>query len=197
MQNQTEKIEESCPRTEIAAYIDGELSPSAEMDLEKHFAVCKNCETEFNEQKKLLCALDFAFDEKTDFELPENFTKSVVIKAESNVSGLRRREERFRALYFCAILFLLVILGLGNETETVFSTFKILFEQILAVGSFAVHLIINIAVALSAILRIIGGQFIYTPVFAFLAFGVFLIFSGYIFSRLLSISDRSKNLETR
>ena len=128
MQNQTEKIEESCPRTEIAAYIDGELSPSAEMDLEKHFAVCKNCDAEFNEQKKLLRALDFAFDEKTDFELPENFTRSVVVKAESNVSGLRRREERFRALYLCAILFLLVIVGLGNETEAVFSTFKILIR---------------------------------------------------------------------
>ena len=123
--------------------------------------------------------------------------KSIIIKAESNVSGLRRREERFRALYLCAILFLLVIVGLGNETETVFSTFTLLFEQILAVGGFVVHLIVNIAVALTAILRIIGGQFIYTPAFAVLAFGVFLIFSGYVFSRLLSISARSKNLETR
>ena len=75
MQNQIEKFEESCPRTEIAAYIDGELSPSAEMELEKHFAVCKNCAAEFNEQKKLLCALDFAFEEKSNFELPENFTQ--------------------------------------------------------------------------------------------------------------------------
>lgn len=196
MQNQTEKIKESCPRTEIAAYIDGELSPVAEMALEKHFAVCKNCEAEFNVQKKLLRALDFAFDEKSKIELPENFTKTVVIKAESNVSGLRRREERFRALYLCTILFLLVIIGLGNETETVFSTFTILFEQLLAVGSFAAHLIFDIAIALSAILRIIGGQLIYTPVFAVLTVAVFLIFSAYIFSRLLSMSDRSKNLET-
>lgn len=192
-----QKIEETCPRTEIAEYIDGELSPSAEMDLEKHFAVCKNCADEFNEQKKLLCALDFAFDGKADIELPVNFTKSVVVRAESNVSGLRRREERFRALYLCAALFLLIIVGLGNETEAVFSTFKIFAEQILAVSGFAVHLIFNFAIALTAILRIIGGQFIYTPFFAVLAFGSFLIFSGYILSRIISSFDRSKNLETR
>ena len=106
---QTEKNKNPCPRTEIAAYIDGELSPREEMDLELHFAVCGECAAEFNEQKKLLCALDFALDEKAEFELPEDFTKSVVVKAESNVSGLRRREERFRALYLCAILFLLII----------------------------------------------------------------------------------------
>ncbi len=197
MKEQLEKIEKSCPHTQIAAYIDGELSPSAEINLERHFAVCKNCADEFNGQKKLLRALDFAFDEKSDFELPENFTKSVVVRAESNVSGLRRREERFRALYLCAALFLLIIAGLGNETEAVFSTFRIFIVQIYAVGSFAGHLVFDFAVALTAILRIIGGQFIYSPVFAFLAVGAFLIFSGYAFSRLIALFVRPKNLETR
>lgn len=197
MQYQTENEKNPCPRTDIAAYLDGELLPREEMDLELHFMACKCCAAEFNEQKKLLRALDFALDEKPDFALPENFTKSVVIKAESNVSGLRRREERFRALFLCTALFLLIILGLGSETEAVFSTFAVFIEQIFAVGGFVAHLIFDVAFALTAILRLVGGNFIHNPLFAILAFGIFFISSGYIFSRLLTLFDRSKNLETR
>lgn len=197
MQKQTEQERNLCPRTEIAAYLDGELSSREEMELEFHFTVCEMCAAEFNEQRKLLCALNFALDEKPDFSLPENFTRSVVIKAESSVSGLRRREERFRALFLCASLFLLIILGLGSETEAVFSTFSAFFEQIFAVGGFVAHLIFDFAYALTAILRLVGGQFIHSPFFAVLAFGVFFILSGYIFSRILTLFDRSKNLETR
>lgn len=194
---QTEKQENPCPRTEIAEYLDGELSPREEMDLELHFAVCKTCAADYNVQKKLLCALDLALDEKREFELPEDFTKTVIVNAESNVSGLRRREERFRALFLCAGLFLLITIGLGSETEAVFSTFKIFIEQILAVGSFTAHLIFDFAVALTAIIRIIGGQFMYNPLFAFLALSALFISFGYIFSRVLTLFNRSKNLETR
>lgn len=195
MQKQTEKLNNSCPSAEIAAYIDGELSSSAEMELEKHFTVCGECHKEFNEQKKLLYALDFAFDEKSEIVLPENFTKTIVIQAESNVSGLRRRGERFRALYLCAILFLLIIVGLGSETEAVFSASTIFVEQVITVAGYTVHLVFNIAVALTTILRIISGQIIFSPVFGILAFAVFLMLLVYLSSRLLALFDRSKNLE--
>lgn len=195
MQTQTEKFNNSCPQTEIAAYIDGELSASAEMELESHFAVCGDCLKEFNEQKKLLCALDFAFDEKSEIVLPENFTKTIVIQAESNVSGLRLREERYRALYLCAILFLLTIVGLGSETEAVFSASAVFVEQVITVAGYTVHLIFSIAVALTTILRIISGQIIFSPAFAVLAFAVFLMLLVYFSSRILALFDRSKNLE--
>lgn len=197
MKEQIENLENLCPRTDIAAYLDGELSAPEEMDLELHFTTCKRCATEFSEQKKLLCALDFAFDEKSNIELPENFTKTVIVNAESNVSGLRRPEERFRALFLCAALFLFIILGLGSETEAVFSTFAVFAEQIFAVGSFAAHLVFDIAFAFAAIVRLIGGQFIYHPIFAILSGAVFLLFSGYILSRVFSPFVRTKNLETR
>lgn len=195
MQKRTEQFNNSCPSAEIAAYIDGELSPAAEMELEKHFTVCGDCLKEFNEQKKLLFALDFALEEKTEIVLPKNFAKTIVINAESRVSGLRRREERFRALYLCAILFLLIIVGLGRETEAVFSAAAVFAEQIFAVANYTIHLIFNIAVALTTILRIISGQIIFSPVFAILAFAVFLISLIYLSSRILALFDRSKNLE--
>ena len=195
MQTQTEKFNDSCPQNEIAAYIDGELSASAEMNLEKHFTVCADCLKEFNEQKKLLNALDFALDEKAEIVLPKNFTKHIIVHAESNVSGLRQREERYRALYLCAILFLLIIAGLGSETEAVFSASTLFVEQIFAVAGYTVHLIFDIAVALTTILRMISGQIIFSPIFAILAFAVFLISLIYLSTRLLALFDRSKNLE--
>lgn len=195
MTEQNVKFENSCPRGEIAAYIDGELSASAEMNLEKHFTVCADCLAEFNEQKKLLNALDFALDEKNEIVLPENFAKTVVVRAESNVSGLRRPEERFRALFLCAFLFLLIILGLGSEAEAVFSAATLFVEQIFAVAGYTIHLIFDIAVALTTILRMISGQIIFSPIFAILAFAVFLISLIYLSTRLLALFDRSKNLE--
>ena len=53
-----------CPRPEITAYLDGDLSPREEFDLDLHFAGCAACTDELNQQKKLLCALDFALEEQ-------------------------------------------------------------------------------------------------------------------------------------
>lgn len=192
MNLQTEKQEEACPRMEIAAYIDGELSPREELELERHFAVCASCKAEFNEQKKLLCALDLAFVGEKEFELPENFTKTIVINAESNVKGLRCPKERSRALFLCAGLFLLIILGLGSETETVFSTFAVFFEQVRAVGGFVGYLIYEAAIALTTILRLIGKQFIFNSTFALVGWGAFLMTFLYMLSRLMLRFSRSK-----
>lgn len=185
MNLQTEKREISCPRTDIAAYIDGELSPREELELEKHFAVCPPCKAEFNEQKKLLCALDMAFVGEKEFELPENFTKTIVINAESGVKGLRCPKERSRALILCAGLFLLIILGLGSETEKVFSTFAVFLEQVWAVGGFVWHLTYDIAIAVTTILRLIVGQFIFGSAFSFAAWGMFFIACLFMLSRLM------------
>jgi anti-sigma factor RsiW len=81
-------IENECPRAELAAYIDGELLPREEIELERHLAGCGVCKFELNEQKRLLFALDFALEDEKDFELPANFAKVVVGKR-------RKQSERF------------------------------------------------------------------------------------------------------
>ena len=94
------KIEErECPRADIAAYIDGELTPREELALELHLAACPDCTGELNLQKQMLRALDCGLKDRTEIELPKNFAKTVATRAESNVSGLRSKEERFRALF--------------------------------------------------------------------------------------------------
>lgn len=153
-------------RSSIAAYIDGELSPREELELEAHAAVCRSCRIELNEQKKLLCALDFALENEREIELPANFTKIVVANAESRVSGLRRPQERFNALFVCAALFLLGILILGSEIETVFGAFAKFAEQMLAVGGFVAHLVYSVALGVAVVLRSLSYQFAFDPIVA-------------------------------
>ncbi len=171
MNLQTDTIEKICSRrNEIAAYIDGELELGEEFALEIHFAKCSACAAELNEQKKLLCALDSVLDGEREIELPVNFTKIVVAYAESKVNGLRQPKERFSALFVCAALFLLVILGLGSETEAVLYTFIKFAEQILAVAAFTAHLFYDFSFGIVVILRSLSYQFVFgsTTSFAFL-----------------------------
>lgn len=184
MNLQGAKISDECARADIAAYIDGELAPREELELEMHLAVCESCAEELNQQKKLLCALDYALEEEK-FELPENFTKVVVANAESSVSGLRRRNERFNALFICSALFLLVFAALGNEAgNALFSSSKFI-DKFFAVGAFIGHLVYDIAIGTIVILRSLLVQFVHgSAAFALiaLAFG----FSVLAFSRLRS-----------
>ena len=174
-----------CLRADIAAYIDGELAPREELELEIHFAACADCAEELNRQKKLLCALNYALEEK-EIELPENFTKVVVANAESRVSGLRRPKERFNALFICSALFLLVFVGLGSEAKNVLFSSGIVVGQFLAVGGFITHLVFDIAVGAAVILRSLCFQFVFNSMVSLVLMTIVFGFSALVFSRLLS-----------
>ncbi len=191
MNSQTATTEKICSqRSEIVAFIDGELLPHEELEFELHLTVCGSCAAELNEQKKLLCALDYALENDGEIELPANFTKIVVTNAESKVSGLRRPQERSKALFVCAALFLLVLLGLGGETKTVLNTFEKFAEQFLAVGGFVWNLIYDVSVGTAIVLRSLSSQFIFNSS-AFLAvLIVFVFLSLFLLSRFTS-SQRS------
>jgi len=177
-------------RSEIAAYIDGELLPREELELESHLAVCGSCAAELNEQKKLLCALDYALENEKEIELPANFTKIVVANAESKVSGLRRPQERSKSLFVCAALFLLVLLGLGGETGTVVNTFGKFAEQFLAVGGFVWNLIYDISVGTAIVLRSLSSQFIFNSTASLAILLVLVFLSLFLLSRFVA-SQRS------
>lgn len=187
----TETIKKICPREEIAAYLDGEISPREEAELETHLAACKACSAELNMQKKLLCALDLAFLCENEIEVPEIFTKIVVAKAESGVSGLRRPQERKNALFVCGALFLLVLLGLGGETGAFLATFGKSAEQFMAVGSFAVHLIYDIAVGIAVILRSLSSQIVFSSAVSVAFIVVLISLSLLTVSRLILRFNRT------
>lgn len=188
MNFQIETNENLCRQNDIAAYIDGELSSGEELKLELHFANCVSCRNELNEQKNFLRALDVCLEKEKELELPENFTKIVIANAESKVSGLRQPKERFNALFVCAALFLLTLLGLGGETGAVLNAFFKFGEQILTVGGFVWHLIYDVAIGTAVILRSLSYQFVYGSAasfaFVFVAFAVSLLVLSKLIARL-------------
>lgn len=191
MDQETATLKDICPRTEIAAYIDGELSAREELDLEMHLAVCSICAAELNEQKKLLCALDFALeDEAAEIELPKNFTRVVVANAESKVSGLRCPRERGRALIVCAALCLLMVFGLGAEMSQTLAAFGTVGDKFYAVGAIFVHLLHDLTIAVTVILRSLCGQFVSKTAGATIAAGGFLALFLFFLSRLLTRPNR-------
>ncbi|MDQ4121748.1 MAG: zf-HC2 domain-containing protein [Acidobacteriota bacterium] len=114
--------------SEIAAYLDGELTPDSEIAFEQHVAKCEICSGRLNEQKRLLRALDFAFEDEKAFELPKDFVKTVAIRAESDVSGLNSKEERRRAFLITGLLFAAgVLFGVVSKKLGVF---EVAFAQI-------------------------------------------------------------------
>ena len=187
------EIEKNCSqRSDIAAYIDGELLPREELELESHLAICGECQREINEQKKLLCVLDYALEDEKEFKLPENFTKIVVANAESKVSGLRRPQERPTALIVCAVLFLLVLLGLGRETEAVLNTFASFAEQFLVVAGFVVHLFYDIALGAAIVFRSIGSHLIYNSTVSLVLTVIVFCSSLFVLRRFAVNSPRLK-----
>jgi predicted anti-sigma-YlaC factor YlaD len=180
-----------CPRSQLVAYIDGELLPHEELELEMHLAVCKSCAEELNEQKKLLCVLDFALESEKEIELPANFTKIIVANAESNVSGLRSSKERFSALFICLGLFLLAVLGLGGQMEPVLNTYIKFTDKIFAVFGFVFHLIYDVSIGTAVILRSLGSGLVNNSGIGFTVFAILLLFSLFALSRLFVRYNRA------
>lgn len=161
MNSHVSKFEIECPSAEISSYIDGELSPIRELELEMHFAGCESCTAELNLQKKFLIALDHALESENEIDLPANFTKVVVANAESNVRGLRMRSERVNAFLVFVGLFLVIVFALGaSGSHTAFDAFFVVLEKVAAVASFAAHVVYDVAVGAVAILRSLSSHIV-------------------------------------
>ena len=148
----------ACLTDDIAAYVDGELTPEREMELDIHFAACPRCLNELNEQKRFLRQLEFSLHEEQSLELPPDFTKLVVANAESSVSGLRRPGERYNALFIIVGLSLFVLFASGAEAGRVLSGLSSLADQLAAVAGFFGHLIYSLFLGVVIVLRTIGSH---------------------------------------
>jgi len=167
----------SCPFEDLAAYIDGELSPDRELEVELHFASCTDCYTELNDQKAFLRTLDQTLKDG-EFELPADFAKVVVANAESSVAGLRRPHERYNAVFICAGLSLFVLFALGTQAG-------VLVDQVGAVGSFFGHLFNSFFIGLAIIVRNIASQFAFGVSAIIFLSAAFAVFSLYVSRKVL------------
>lgn len=108
-----------CAVQDVAAYLDGELDTDALTRFEEHLKSCADCAAQLRAQKQLLCTLNVAFSDSRSFTLPRNFTKVVTKRAESDLSGMRRKPERRRALKLCAILALVSFALIGTAARAI------------------------------------------------------------------------------
>ena len=160
MEHRRFQVTDECPRDEISSYIDGELGPEQELDLEMHFAVCSVCSEELKLQRQFLCALDASLVSEPEIELPKDFTKVVVATAESRVSGLRRPTERFNAAFICSGLVLVMMFSLGAASGDPLGTFFGVLDKTAAVASFIGHMAYDVAVGAVIIIRSLSSYFI-------------------------------------
>ena len=108
-----------CQLEDVAAYLDGELTGVALDTFEQHVRSCAGCAVELRTQRQLLCTLDVAFNDASSFHLPNNFARVVTAHAENDLTGMRNRGERQRALQLCAVLALVSFGLLGAATRSI------------------------------------------------------------------------------
>lgn len=182
---------EGCPRSDISAYIDGELSPSEELELEMHLAACAVCTHDLNDQKVFLSALNSTLLEEDEVDLPKNFTKIIVTNAESSVSGLRRPNERFNAVFICGALFLFVLFALGSEAGALFDSAGKVFDQVLTVAGAAGHILYSLVIGITLVLKSVSSQVVSSSEIAFAVLVFVFLLSLAALSRLMFRYDRA------
>lgn len=173
-----------CPAEEISAYIDGELDAAVETALEAHCGTCHICRAELNDQKGFLIALSDTLEREIPIELPEDFTRSVVVKAESKVAGLRDRRERSSAFLIGGGLLLLAIVAVGSFTG-VFSPLADAFEKLLALGGVIIQVVGDLAYAIAAMFRSILQTQTFGPALTYIAVSLAVVAMIYFASRTI------------
>lgn len=181
-----------CLNTEISAYIDGELSPSEEIDLEKHMAACRDCSARLNQQKSFLSALSASLECEKEIELPKNFTKTIVANAESRVSGLRHPGERFTAVFICAALFLFALFALGADAQALFRATGSVIEKLFAVGAFLLHSVFDISLGTTVVARSLFSQIVFSSASELSLLAFVLVLVLVVFSRFISRGSRTR-----
>jgi anti-sigma factor RsiW len=175
----------ACPSPEISAYIDGELSSADEMRLEMHVARCVTCNEDLNLQKSFLIALDSSLDHDVEIELPSNFTKAVVVNAESGVTGLRRPKERRNAAVICLCLIAIALVALGSNAERTFAASAAIAEKFIAVASSALHFLYDISLGSAIVFRSLASNFVFESTVGALLVLVVFVLSLFLFSKLI------------
>ncbi|HEY6187546.1 MAG TPA: zf-HC2 domain-containing protein [Pyrinomonadaceae bacterium] len=154
----------TCGNEEIAAYLDGELDSAAHSSFEQHVKECSSCAEQLREQKRLICALDFALGGEAALPLPPaDFAHIVAARAQSDMRGLRAHAEHKRALFLCvglAIISALLIGGAVALNESVLAPLQAMMKPVATVIGFLLHTLYNAGAGLAIISRV-GGHLLF------------------------------------
>lgn len=148
----------ACVSHEVAAYLDGELAAGALLAFEEHLKECRSCSGKLEEQRRLLCTLDMAFGNEKSVVLPVDFARVVTAHAQTDMSGVREKVERGRALRLCAalMLFSFALLGSAALSDSVFEPVGAFGRYAGALLGILWHAIYDAGAALAVIMRVAG-----------------------------------------
>jgi predicted anti-sigma-YlaC factor YlaD len=158
----------ACQSEEIAAYLDGELDSVLRQLFEEHLKECPSCATSLEEQKRLLRMLDFALGNgggvgEAGLALPLDFAQRVAVRAENDMSGVRRASEHGVALRVSAVLALVSFSLLGGAaiSESVVQPAFALFRHVASILDFAWRVLYDAGAGLTVISRDFGGHLLF------------------------------------
>lgn len=185
-----------CPREEIAAYLDGELSGPALDHFEAHVKECSECASELRSQRQLLCTLEAAFSSSSRIELPENFTRVVATHAEHNLRGLRGKSERRRVLQLCAMLAVAAFALLGAASGTlVFQPARNSFRIVARVSEVLSQAVLEAAEGFAIIGRLLSRAAVASPYGLGAVIALVFIGSIFLLPRLIASYHRTQIIE--
>lgn len=187
---------EGCPLEEVAAYLDGELDGAAQESFEAHLKTCANCSTELRAQRQLLCTLDLAFNESRAFDLPHNFTRVVAAHAEHDLSGMRRKGERRRAIQLCAMLALVSFGLLGAASRTVvFDPVRSFFRVAGSLFGLLWQAVFDAGTGIAIIVRVVGRAAVSGPRSLWFFVALVLLVSLFLLPFLIAKYHRAQIIE--
>jgi len=180
---------------DIAAYLDGELDVAARSSFEQHIKECSSCAVNLRDQKRLLCALDFALGGEGALPVPpENFAHVVAAHAQSDMRGLRARSEHKRALLLCAALVVVSALLIGGAmalNESVVAPLQAITKPVATIIGFLLHTLYNAGAGLAIISRV-GGHLLFESRPLGLMGGLLLIAALALLPRLIINYHRAR-----
>ena len=177
----------SCQSDQIAAYIDGELESDELQQFEAHLSECAQCRAQLTEQRQLLCVLDATMMRNSEFSLPRNFARTVAVRAESDMRGMRDRAETWRALRICLLLTLAAFGMLGATTSgVVFGFARGMVRSVASVLDLAWSTLYDAIAGVVVISRVVGKGLVSGSHLAAFIGLILLALAGVLLSRLIA-----------
>jgi len=149
--------ESSCSKGALLEFLEGDLTADGEQKVAAHIQTCPACQNEIKQHQKLLVELDKSFDESP--VIPDDFSKIVSVNAKSQVSGVRRPNERRLAMLICAGLLVTVLLAIAAGRLNVLSGLTIVFEKTVSVTNFVFDLLSDVILGIGIVGRAISSSF--------------------------------------
>ncbi len=185
----------NCERDQIAAYIDGELDDCARSMLEQHIEECSDCRADLAEQKRLLCALDSALFPKLSLQLPGEFARTVAVRAKSDLSGVRDRNEYRRAIFLCVALLATSLVLLGATNKAVFVIARRALYQVGQLLELVLSALFDLAAGLGIVFRVARSAVVPASEFSRLVEFLLLALAVALLSRLIANYHRTSPID--